>query len=360
MKLALTLVIALFGITLSSAQETVNIPQYDHYPFHNKSYIVYRATEPVVIDGNIYTDEWNRAAWTDNFIDIEGERRPIEPAYPARAKLMWDDTHLYIAAEMVEPHIWATKTRRDDVIYFDNDIEVFIDVSSQGHHYYEFEFNALGTEWDLLLTQPYFRGGTFFNGWDLKGMKTAVTLYGSVNNPNDKDDKWTIEIAMPLSELVAVQYGKSSVKAGEQWRINFSRVEWLKFDVIEGQYKKKPGTETFGNEDNWVWCPTGVIDMHRPERWGYMQFSDIPVGRGCDKFNWDNGHQYKEQLWIAAERIAQFRNANDGAYPTHVSQLKMDGNLHYYPAGNGYKLTIETPTGQWFKLSEDGRIQGGN
>ena len=56
---------------------------------------------------------------------------------------------------------------------------------------------------------------------------------------------------------------------GDQWRINFSRVEW-QHEVIDGVYRRVPDTP----EDNWVWSPTGVIDMHRPERWGVLQFSD--------------------------------------------------------------------------------------
>lgn len=355
-KTIFTLLLASFASLTASAQPT--IPQYKHYPFHNLSYVVYRTEAAPTIDGNIDTDEWKSAPWTEEFRDIEGENRPVKPAYATRAKMMWDDNYLYIAAEMIEPHIWATFTNRDAVIYFDNDIEVFIDVSQQGHHYYEFEFNAFGTEWDLLLTQPYVRSGTFFNGWDLKGLKTAVKLYGTVNDPSDTDQKWTIEMAMPISELVAVQYGKNGVKAGEQWRINFSRVQWMKHHVADGKYKKDAGKEGFGNEDNWVWCPTGVIDMHRPERWGYMQFSDIVVGKGKEKFNWDNDHKYREQLWIASERVAQFRAANNGQMPTK-EQLKVEDNVYFYPAGDGYKLTVETPSGRWYKLSDDGRIQSG-
>jgi hypothetical protein len=44
-------------------------------------------------------------------------------------------------------------------------------------------------------------------------------------------------------------------KIGTEWRIDFSRVEWL----------KKP-------EENWVWSPQGVINMHVPDRWGYLEF----------------------------------------------------------------------------------------
>lgn len=30
-------------------------------------------------------------------------------------------------------------------------------------------------------------------------------------------------------------------------------------------------------EDNWVWAPTYVIDIHLPEYWGYVQMSSGAV-----------------------------------------------------------------------------------
>ena len=44
-----------------------------------------------------------------------------------------------------------------------------------------------------------------------------------------------------------------------------------------GQYHKVPKTR----EDNWVWSPQGVVDMHRPERWGYVQFSTAAPGQAA-------------------------------------------------------------------------------
>ena len=60
-------------------------------------------------------------------------------------------------------------------------------------------------------------------------------------------------------------------KPGDEWRINFSRVEW-QFNVIDGRYKKVPNTK----ENNWVWSPQGKIDMHAPETWGYVKFISKP------------------------------------------------------------------------------------
>jgi len=42
-------------------------------------------------------------------------------------QMLWDDECLYIAAEMEEPHLWATLTEHDSIIFHDNDFEVFLD-----------------------------------------------------------------------------------------------------------------------------------------------------------------------------------------------------------------------------------------
>jgi hypothetical protein len=50
--------------------------------------------------------------------------------------------------------------------------------------------------------------------------------------------------------------------------VDFSRVEW-RINIVHGKYEKVPNTP----EDNWVWSPQGIVDMHRPEKWGYVQFT---------------------------------------------------------------------------------------
>ena len=105
---------------------------------------------------------WSAAEWTGPFVDIEGEGKPL-PRHETRARMAWDDDYFYVAAEMVEPHLWGTLTERDAVIYHDNDFEVFIDPDGDNHRYYELEINALGTEWDLFLVRPHRDGGPALN-----------------------------------------------------------------------------------------------------------------------------------------------------------------------------------------------------
>ncbi|HEY6400739.1 MAG TPA: hypothetical protein VI479_04990, partial [Blastocatellia bacterium] len=55
---------------------------------------------------------------------------------------------------------------------------------------------------------------------------------------------------------------------------NFSRVEW-RHEIADGKYRKTPNTK----EDNWVWSPQGVINMHVPEKWGYVRFTKVAAGK---------------------------------------------------------------------------------
>ncbi len=161
----------------ASTVHRAGIPRAPESPFAPPHYICYRTPSPLVIDGRLDEPTWNRAAWTSDFVDIEGSLKP-KPRFRTRAKLLWDAAYLYIGAELDEPDVWATLTARDSVIFQDNDFEVFIDTRGDTHCYYELEMNALGTEWDLLLVKPYRDGGPAIHAWDIRGLKTKVAWTG--------------------------------------------------------------------------------------------------------------------------------------------------------------------------------------
>jgi hypothetical protein len=235
-----------------------------------KGYVCYRGTPAV--NGRLDDPAWQAPPWTDDFVDIEGGARP-RPRFRTRAKMLWDDDYFYVGAELEEPHVWATLTRHDAVIFHDNDFEVFIDPDGDSHDYYEFEINALNTGWDLFLPRPYKDGGRALDGWEIAGLKTAVHVDGTLNDPRDTDRGWGVVIAFPWKALQEQARPQASPRDGDQWRVNFSRVEW-RHRLAGGKYEKVPDTR----EDNWVWSPQGVVDMHRPETWGYVQFSTAPPG----------------------------------------------------------------------------------
>ena len=233
---------------------------------HPKGYVCGRASSAVKIDGRLDDRAWKNAPWTSDFVDIEGDRKP-RPRFRTRAKMLWDDRYLYIAAELREPQPWATLTTHDAVIFQDHDFEVFIDPDGDRHNYFEFEINALNTSWDLFLPKPYLAAGSADNSWSIPGLRTAVQVVGKLNDPRHHSRGWTVEMAFPWEAFAHAGYRAPRPVAGDQWRINFSRVEW-QTRVVNQKIEKVPGTP----EDNWVWSPQGKINMHLPEFWGYLQF----------------------------------------------------------------------------------------
>jgi hypothetical protein len=235
-------------VTLTALAASAQLP---------KSYECYRAKTPIHIDGKLDDRAWKDAPWTTDFVDIEGSAKPL-PRFHTRAKMLWDDEYLYIAAQIEEPDVKATLTKHDSVIFRDNDFELFIKPPGDAPGYFEFEINALNTSWDLYLNKPYLAGGKADSSWDIPGLQTGVAIQGSLNQSTDKDHGWTVEIAIPWTAY-ASRLPVTKPEAGSEWRINFSRVEWK-----IGQPK----------EDNWVWTPQGVVNMHVPEHWGYLRFRD--------------------------------------------------------------------------------------
>ena len=165
-----------------------------------RGYVCYRTTSPVNADGILDEKSWGDVPWTDYFVDIEGSSKPV-PRFKTHAKLLWDDSNLYIAAELEEPHVWAKLRQRDTVVFFDNDFEVFIDPDGDTQAYYELEVNALATEWDLLLLKPYRDGGPPVTGWNIAGLQVGTHVDGTINNPGDIDKGWTVEIKIPLAVI---------------------------------------------------------------------------------------------------------------------------------------------------------------
>ena len=234
------------------------------------------AANAIALDGKLDEGAWASAPWSDDFVDIEGTaRRP--PAQHTRVKMLWDATNLYIGADLAETDLWATLTEHDDIVYRDNDFEVFVDPDGDTREYYEIEVNAIGTIFDLYLPVPYRAGAKANHDWNATGMRVAIQLDGTVNDSRDTDRGWQIEIAIPWTVFTPVsdsppaptyQCTARPPNTGDCWRINFSRVQW----TLEKQgisYAKVAGKP----EENWTWTPQWIIDMHVPQWWGVVTFA---------------------------------------------------------------------------------------
>jgi len=233
------------------------------------------AASRISIDGRDSDAAWAAAPWSESFVDIEGSDRPA-PRHATRMKMCWDDNYLYALAHMEEPHLWATYSVRDQIVFHENDIEIFIDPDGDSLEYYEIEVNAIGTIFDLQLRRPYRSGGPALHEWNTPGLKVGIHLDGTVNDPSDTDRGWTCEMAIPWTALrplpdpggaPAAQRAAMPPSPGDTWRINFSRVQW-DIEPAGPGYRKVEGRP----EWNWVWSPQWIIDMHVPWQWGRVTF----------------------------------------------------------------------------------------
>lgn len=303
---------------------------------HPRGYVCGRASTHIEIDGKLDDRAWGDAPWTEYFGDIEGSLAP-EPQYRTRVKMLWDNEYLYIGADIEEPQVWATLTKRDTVIFYDNDFEVFIDPDADNHEYFEFEMNALNTGWDLFLNIPYRDGGKPDDAWDIAGLRTAVHVDGTINNPDDTDRGWSTELAIPWSALKDHAHMPSPPRDGDRWRINFSRVEWDTY-VSDGMYRKFKGRP----EHNWVWSPQWVIDMHWPELWGYVQFTKGQAG--TVEFRPDSSHAVRTALMEVYYAQRRFFDKNkrwasslEEAGIRQPSAQNPSGGIILKQAPNGYE-----------------------
>lgn len=247
-----------------------------------KTYVARHTNAVMKIDGKLTEPGWRRAPWTDEFVDILGASIPSSDSdlkkddpnqiLPTKVKMCWNDQYLFVAAELTEPQLWGNLTKRDAIIYNDNDFELFISPTGDTRNYFEIEVNARGTILDLFMTKPYRNNGRALISWNAGGIKKAVTLHGTLNKPGDDDSLWVVEMAIPFTALQLWPH-KAMPAPEELWRINFSRVEWDLAVTDSGYTRKRDKYGSILAEHNWVWSPQGIKAMHAPERWGYLFFA---------------------------------------------------------------------------------------
>jgi formylglycine-generating enzyme required for sulfatase activity len=242
--------------------------------FLPRTYVVYRASEPIVVDGNLDKKAWWDAPWTEPFEDHQAPNAP-PPWRVTRAAMLWDDEHLYFAARLQEENVWGSITQRDAVIYRDNDFEIFLDVDGRGDNYYEFEINPLNTVWDMFHPREYHRRSCLDTAYDIDGIRHAIQVQGTLNNHHDTDTGWTVEVTWPWRSIR--EHGRTAATIpparGQSFRVNFSRVQYP-HDTTGLSCAKVEGARC----EDWIWNSTNCGDLHIPEAWGRVYFSDRVAG----------------------------------------------------------------------------------
>ena len=180
-----------------------------------------RITNPPVIDGDLSDSVWNQAQPMKVFYAYQSGGDP--PAAATSARILWDEDYLYVGLEMADVDIRSACALRGscgrDANLFQGDvIELFVKESTASARYHEFEWSPLGEEFDARFDRVRF--GAPGIGWN-SGMRSAVQVRGTVDNPSDSDRGWTVESAIPLAD-----FELSSIEVGSQWRFTVARYDY--------------------------------------------------------------------------------------------------------------------------------------
>jgi hypothetical protein len=183
-----------------------------------------RVAGEVRIDGKLDEAAWEKAVVLKDFAVYWAKRKPKTAT---AARLLWDDRHLYFAADMEDSDLFAQVKERNGMTWYDDVFEVFLKPSVEKnrlpHQYYELQVNALNTQLELFLPS---RGSGGYNrtaSTTRFGMESAVHRRGTLNDWKDRDEGWTVEGRIPWTAFDAAG---GRPKAGDRWRFALCRYDY--------------------------------------------------------------------------------------------------------------------------------------
>ena len=187
----------------------------------NPGIVSVKTDEPMVIDGQLSESVYQKAYKV--FLKNSMDKKVIsDPAYETFAQVCHNEEYLFIAFSCKDKDIHSSFTKRDEYLWKEEVIEVFIDTDSKPNNYIELEVSPRNVLFDSYIVNPKEIDVPATIKFDLKDIKTAVAVKGTVNKRNDDDQWWTVEMALPLKEMVA-DYSPDKLPA-YSWKINFYRI----------------------------------------------------------------------------------------------------------------------------------------
>lgn len=209
-----------------------------------------KVTCPPVVDGKLDDPAWKTAPGVEMVLATSGEAVTKRTT----AKMCWDDECLYIAFDCADTDIFATMTERDDWIWREEVVEAFICPTCDLTTYFEINLSPRNVLFDALIVNAGDGPGegTDF-GWTCEGIRTAVSVDGTIDDRSDKDRGWSAEYAIPFAGMK-----RDTPRPGERWRLNLYRIDL------------EPEPKEFQ-----AWSPTLTPKpaFHIPDRFGTLFFT---------------------------------------------------------------------------------------
>jgi len=189
----------------------------------------------------------------------DAERITWGPAAVATSfRAVWSHTGLAVRFDVTDASPWHTLTERDEKLWTEEVVELFLDVGATGRAYAELEVNPVNTLVDLWVDRAEDR---FDRGWDLVGLESRVHPR---KDAAGRTTGWTAVAFLPWSALAAKAPPGTALppKPGDRWRFNVFRIE-------------RPGGPTDPEKEAryLAWSPTGQHSFHVPEAFREIEFA---------------------------------------------------------------------------------------
>ena len=186
----------------------------------------------ITIDGRSDDTAWAGAQVIEQFqVPWAAAGKAREPRTATRARLLWDDEHLYFVAEMADRDLYADIAEHQGELWYNDVFELFFKPAADKLAYYEFEVNAANATLELAIAARGAGGYPRFKRTTRVEMKTAVALDGTLNRWQDKDGGWTVEGRFRWRDFAPTG---GAPKPEDSWAFNLCRYDYsVDYDAPE-------------------------------------------------------------------------------------------------------------------------------
>ncbi|MEB2322673.1 MAG: carbohydrate-binding family 9-like protein [Sorangiineae bacterium] len=183
--------------------------------------------ERIKLDGKLDDEAWKTAPVAGPFVNVSTGHADQKSPVGGSVKVLWDDAGLYLGFDVKDADLQGgfKKTDKDPHLWKKSAVEIMIDPDGDGDNkdYYEIQVGPQNLVFDSHFDdygQPKKEpDGPFgHQEWSAK-LKSAVTVRGTIDESDDKDEGYTVELMIPWKSFSKAK--SSPPKLGDVWRVNF-------------------------------------------------------------------------------------------------------------------------------------------
>ncbi|OAB40239.1 carbohydrate-binding family 9-like protein [Paenibacillus antarcticus] len=185
------------------------------------------------------TIDWNRC----DVLQLSDTVTGLSPKEATEVRACWSKEYLYLRFLCKESNIVSDFEHRDDPLYEQDVVEIFIDEEDKGTGYLELEVSPRNIVFDAVIEND--GNDTVVKidqTWCFKDLQTSVE--------STEEGYLTTFITIPSSNFI------HSLHQGLRWKVNFYRID----EGLDGKREFQ------------AWRPTEKINFHIPSRFGTMVF----------------------------------------------------------------------------------------